>query len=704
MSIMSFFKKGKNYNQLLEEKKQELISLNVNANDINTFMEIGKKNIEQSENNLQFKLESLKSLIIKLQDLRELGYEDGDINYLFSEGLDYINKIGNEVLSPDDFDTIYSDQLRNPKESKKEILMNRLTPEEYLKRILENLKKLGYSDEDIEELRKRGLDIIKENKDYKVSHINWELDTSFVYEFTNPDYCKRKMAEERAPSYDELEKLLEEKKQELIGLNVNANDINTFMAIGKKSIKQPEKNSKSKLESLKSLMIKLQDLRKLGYEDDDINYLVNSGVEYINAINGKLSPDDFNNVYRVQLWMPEEAKRTVLKNRLTPKEYLERILESLKKLGYSDEDIKELRKRGLDVIKSYKDRDTYSVNNSIETKFANEFKNPEKCKKQMAEDRETYVEVENKLLKKLEEAGYGELKIRKIKKEIDNDIEKLKADNKNDDIIKKEVKSKLERYNSNVKNEKNNLKMRFKLMNESEPNKAYSSIYGKKIASYLKDRQLVYEVYKFEILTLGQPIFNKFRAATHDYLKASGYDESVISKTVSTLKNASSDPETVIKEIDEKVSQLVSENRRYIELFENYKGLLVLPANLYYGNKNGGNEIKLIQEFLRKNSEDKNKLIDLLNEKLKDYYVYSKKNSDGRSVMDILATNEKEKEMFQGVWCDFEYNKMFSKLIMSMNAAEQAKEELMRMVKESGEDKAAEDKAAELLEELRHMI
>ena len=40
----------------------------------------------------------------------------------------------------------------------------------------------------------------------------------------------------------------------------------------------------------------------------------------------------------------------------------------------------------------------------------------------MAEDRETYVEVENKLLKKLEEAGYGELKIRKIRKEIDYDI------------------------------------------------------------------------------------------------------------------------------------------------------------------------------------------------------------------------------------------------------------------------------------------
>ena len=288
----------------------------------------------------------------------------------------------------------------------------------------------------------------------------------------------------------------------------------------------------------------------------------------------------------------------------------------------------------------------------------------------MAEDRVTYDDRKTELLKELEKAGYGELKIREIKEKIDATIKKLKSEGLSDSLIKKNIESELKSYISLINKEIKDKERQLDIILNKAPNKAYSNIYGEKHAKSQNQAEALYEKTKF-FIAHGHNSFDELERNIMIYLKLLGYGISEISEVSQKLRaNSKSDYMTRLSEANRTVSDLVNENRSYIELFEKYKHALVLPANVYYGNESTENVTKFIKEFLTKNSKEKQDFIELMNKKLKDYYIKNNKEKTEYEFLLEFAMSEEEKEMFKKIYNDISFNNMFSSIIMNMRIIE----------------------------------
>jgi len=190
-----FFLVFKNkFDKLLDRKKSELEALNIDSRDIDIYVLISKEYIKKYKKDgieiVTNKLESLKLLTIVLQKLRKLGYDDDDISYFRKDGVKYINESGLCSLNFEDFESKYSIEMKIPDISKKHILMKRLSPKEYLGKGINELRVLGYTDEDINEFKKNGLKIINENMNKENILTNKYIELEFL--IIKEDVEKRK--------------------------------------------------------------------------------------------------------------------------------------------------------------------------------------------------------------------------------------------------------------------------------------------------------------------------------------------------------------------------------------------------------------------------------------------------------------------------------------------------------------------------------
>ena len=190
-----FFLVFKNkFDKLLDRKKSELEALNIDSRDIDIYVLISKEYIKKYKKDgieiVTNKLESLKLLTIVLQKLRKLGYDDDDISYFRKDGVKYINESGLCSLNIEDFESKYSIEMKIPDISKKHILMKRLSPKEYLGKGINELRVLGYTDEDINEFKKNGLKIINENMNKENILTNKYIELEFL--IIKEDVEKRK--------------------------------------------------------------------------------------------------------------------------------------------------------------------------------------------------------------------------------------------------------------------------------------------------------------------------------------------------------------------------------------------------------------------------------------------------------------------------------------------------------------------------------
>ena len=190
-----FFLVFKNkFDKLLDRKKSELEALNIDNRDIDIYVLISKEYIKKYKKDgieiVTNKLESLKLLTIVLQKLRKLGYDDDDISYFRKDGVKYINESGLCSLNIEDFESKYSIEMKIPDISKKHILMKRLSPKEYLGKGINELRVLGYTDEDINEFKKNGLKIINENMNKENILTNKYIELEFL--IIKEDVEKRK--------------------------------------------------------------------------------------------------------------------------------------------------------------------------------------------------------------------------------------------------------------------------------------------------------------------------------------------------------------------------------------------------------------------------------------------------------------------------------------------------------------------------------